>query len=106
MCIRDRGVEYEHTRPIKNILFYPGVFPTDVRHNVKIQREKLAIWAARHLPEYLLPQQAVSAAEAPVSGSRRPLLPPWLRNVWALLGIAVGVALSVLFFGRRFRKRE
>jgi acyl-CoA synthetase (AMP-forming)/AMP-acid ligase II len=42
------GEAYEHTRPIRDILFYPS-FPVDVRHNVKIQREKLAIWAARKL---------------------------------------------------------
>ena len=33
-----------HTRAIKKILFYPE-FPVDVRHNAKIFREKLAIWA-------------------------------------------------------------
>ncbi|MEI7847907.1 MAG: peptide synthase, partial [Chloroflexota bacterium] len=32
---------YEMTRAIKNILFHPS-FPTDVRHNSKIIREKLA----------------------------------------------------------------
>jgi olefin beta-lactone synthetase len=33
-----------HTRPIKKVLFHPD-FPVDVRHNAKIFREKLAIWA-------------------------------------------------------------
>lgn len=42
------GEKYEHTQPIRDILFYPS-FPVDVRHNVKIQREKLAAWAARQL---------------------------------------------------------
>jgi acyl-coenzyme A synthetase/AMP-(fatty) acid ligase len=42
------GEAYDHTRPIHDILFYPS-FPVDVRHNVKIQREKLAIWAAKKL---------------------------------------------------------
>lgn len=42
------GEAYEHTRPIRDILFYPS-FPVDVRHNVKIQREKLAVWAAKKL---------------------------------------------------------
>ncbi len=38
------GQKYEHTRPIKTFLFHPS-FPVDVRHNAKIQREKLALWA-------------------------------------------------------------
>jgi olefin beta-lactone synthetase len=42
------GEQYEHTRPIRDILFHPA-FPVDVRHNAKIQREKLAAWAAKQL---------------------------------------------------------
>ncbi len=42
------GQQHEHTQPIRDILFYKS-FPVDVRHNVKIQREKLAVWAARQL---------------------------------------------------------
>ena len=34
------------TREIRTILFHPS-FPVDIRHNAKIFREKLAIWAAR-----------------------------------------------------------
>ena len=33
------------TEPIKDILFHPS-FPVDIRHNAKIFREKLAVWAA------------------------------------------------------------
>jgi acyl-CoA synthetase (AMP-forming)/AMP-acid ligase II len=40
------SAKYEHTRPIRDILFHPA-FPVDVRHNAKIGREKLAVWAAR-----------------------------------------------------------
>jgi acyl-CoA synthetase (AMP-forming)/AMP-acid ligase II len=39
------GAEHELARSIKTILFHPA-FPVDVRHNAKIQREKLAVWAA------------------------------------------------------------
>jgi len=39
------GAAHEITRPIKRILFHPG-FPVDIRHNAKIFREKLALWAA------------------------------------------------------------
>ncbi len=43
------GAEYEHTRPIRRILFYPHPFPVDVRHNAKIRREELAAWAEARL---------------------------------------------------------
>lgn len=39
------GAEYPHTALIRDILFHPA-FPVDIRHNAKIFREKLAIWAA------------------------------------------------------------
>jgi acyl-CoA synthetase (AMP-forming)/AMP-acid ligase II len=35
---------FTHTRRIRTVLFHPG-FPVDVRHNAKIFREKLAVWA-------------------------------------------------------------
>ncbi|OGU14120.1 MAG: peptide synthase [Geobacteraceae bacterium GWC2_53_11] len=38
------GSRYPHTRGIRTILFHPA-FPVDIRHNAKIFREKLAIWA-------------------------------------------------------------
>jgi acyl-CoA synthetase (AMP-forming)/AMP-acid ligase II len=36
------------TRPIKTLLFHKG-FPVDIRHNSKIFREKLAVWAEKKL---------------------------------------------------------
>jgi hypothetical protein len=36
------------TRPIRRVMIHPG-FPVDVRHNAKINREQLAIWASRRL---------------------------------------------------------
>jgi acyl-coenzyme A synthetase/AMP-(fatty) acid ligase len=44
----DRGAAFSHTRRISTILFHPS-FPVDIRHNSKIFREKLAVWAARKL---------------------------------------------------------
>ncbi len=44
----DRAREFPHTRRIETILFHPS-FPVDIRHNSKIFREKLAVWAARFL---------------------------------------------------------
>lgn len=38
----------EVTRGVRAVLFHPG-FPVDARHNAKIYREKLAVWAARRL---------------------------------------------------------
>jgi acyl-CoA synthetase (AMP-forming)/AMP-acid ligase II len=38
------GAKHEITQEIEKVLFYDD-FPVDVRHNAKIQREKLAVWA-------------------------------------------------------------
>lgn len=37
---------YEHTRGITDLLFHKG-FPVDIRHNSKIFREKLSLWAQK-----------------------------------------------------------
>lgn len=39
------GSKYPHTKSILKILFHPS-FPVDIRHNAKIFREQLAVWAA------------------------------------------------------------
>jgi acyl-CoA synthetase (AMP-forming)/AMP-acid ligase II len=44
-----RALHHKHTRLIAEFLKYPGTFPVDVRHNSKIFREKLAVWADRKL---------------------------------------------------------
>jgi acyl-CoA synthetase (AMP-forming)/AMP-acid ligase II len=44
----ERGAAFPHTWRIKTILFHPS-FPVDIRHNAKIFREKLAIWAQRRV---------------------------------------------------------
>ena len=46
--LRKLGSRHERTRQIQTFLFHPA-FPVDVRHNAKIFREKLALWAARQL---------------------------------------------------------
>ncbi len=43
------GASQPHTRSIQTILFHPG-FPVDIRHNAKIFREKLAVWAKGRRP--------------------------------------------------------
>ena len=40
------GAKTTITQSIKKILFYPK-FPVDVRHNAKIFREKLSLWAEK-----------------------------------------------------------
>jgi hypothetical protein len=42
------ATQYRRLR-IKTFLRYPGKFPVDVRHNSKIFREKLAVWADKEL---------------------------------------------------------
>jgi olefin beta-lactone synthetase len=44
--LRELAGKYPHTRSIQRFLVHPG-FPVDIRHNAKIFREKLAIWASR-----------------------------------------------------------
>jgi len=40
--------DHIHTHAIETILFHPSL-PVDIRHNAKIFREKLAVWAAEQL---------------------------------------------------------
>ncbi|MDB5311409.1 MAG: lcfB 2 [Gemmataceae bacterium] len=48
--LRARAAEFSHTRRIGTFLLYGGLgFPVDVRHNSKIFREKLAVWADKTL---------------------------------------------------------
>lgn len=42
------GRRYPHTESIHTILFHPS-FPVDIRHNAKIFREKLVLWAEGEL---------------------------------------------------------
>jgi acyl-CoA synthetase (AMP-forming)/AMP-acid ligase II len=41
---------FVHTGKVDGFLRYPKRFPVDIRHNAKIGREKLAAWAAKHIP--------------------------------------------------------
>ncbi len=47
--LRAKALEHPHTASITAFLWYPNSFPVDVRHNSKIFREKLAVWADRKL---------------------------------------------------------
>jgi acyl-CoA synthetase (AMP-forming)/AMP-acid ligase II len=50
--LRHMGEGFVHTAMIETFLFHPR-FPVDIRHNAKIGREALAVWAARRLPASL-----------------------------------------------------
>jgi len=40
--------EFTHTQKIKDFFVHPA-FPVDIRHNAKIDREKLGLWAQKEL---------------------------------------------------------
>ena len=46
--LRFVGDKDTHTHGIKHFLIHPG-FPVDIRHNAKIYREKLAMWAQKEI---------------------------------------------------------
>ena len=46
--LRHLGEGFVHTAHVACFAFHPA-FPVDIRHNAKIGREKLAVWAAREL---------------------------------------------------------
>ncbi len=48
--IRELASKHETTRTLDAFHVYPAAFPVDTRHNSKIERERLARWAAEHIP--------------------------------------------------------
>lgn len=46
--LRATARAFIHTVGIVDVLGHPG-FPVDIRHNAKIGRERLAVWAAQRL---------------------------------------------------------
>ena len=49
--LRHLGEGFVHTAKVEAFLFHPK-FPVDIRHNAKIGREQLALWAARQLRKH------------------------------------------------------
>lgn len=47
--LRHLGEGHVHTAKVQRFLHYPKPFPVDIRHNAKIGREMLAVWAAKRL---------------------------------------------------------
>ena len=94
------GAEYAHTQGIRDILFYRHVFPTDVRHNVKIQRELLAVWAAQHLGERIAEAKRPAVArsgDVSYHGRR--------TRRWLGVAVGIGAALSAVLLIGRSRRR-
>jgi acyl-CoA synthetase (AMP-forming)/AMP-acid ligase II len=48
--LSELGAAHTHTRAIETFFIHPSL-PVDIRHNAKIFREKLAVWAAKRLPK-------------------------------------------------------
>ena len=48
VALRAIAAGHAHTMGIERFLCHPG-FPVDIRHNAKIGREKLAVWAAKQV---------------------------------------------------------
>ncbi|EED33589.1 AMP-ligase [gamma proteobacterium NOR5-3] len=46
VAIREHATQHDSLRGLERVLFHPG-FPVDTRHNSKIGREKLALWALK-----------------------------------------------------------
>jgi acyl-coenzyme A synthetase/AMP-(fatty) acid ligase len=51
------GARFPHTEDIKIILFHPK-FPVDIRHNAKIYRDRLGVWASRKLAKERKPEKS------------------------------------------------
>ena len=65
--LKEQAQGFEHTRPIGTFLLHPG-FPVDIRHNSKIFREKLAVWADKTLGKSWLPGDNTSVQAPTDSG--------------------------------------
>ncbi|MCU0703830.1 MAG: fatty acid CoA ligase family protein [Fimbriiglobus sp.] len=56
--LRQVGNSHNHTARIRTFVKHDGPFPVDVRHNSKIFREKLAVWADQQLGPDWTPEEA------------------------------------------------
>jgi len=102
------GSEFPHTRAIELVLFYPGVFPTDVRHNAKIQREKLAAWAASALRRNgQMRDLAVAPSQRPDVVTTKPASEPGhATRTLGLLSLAAGLGLGIYWLIDHLRRRR
>jgi acyl-CoA synthetase (AMP-forming)/AMP-acid ligase II len=68
--LREQAERFPHTRAITTFLYHHFPFPVDVRHNSKIFREKLAVWADRVLGKDWHPGVAHGRPAVSVGGRR------------------------------------
>lgn len=47
--LRELGQQHARTATVQRFLLHDGAFPVDPRHNAKIEREKLTLWASARL---------------------------------------------------------
>ena len=103
------GSEHSHTRAIQTADFYPAVFPTDVRHNAKIQRGKLAVWAAQQHRK-LSAEQRIGrpafprSADVTYAGASRQKRR--IGDLLSICGVIAGVAVSALLLIKRLRRKN
>lgn len=62
MALQLLGRAHPHTRDIDTFLFHKA-FPVDIRHNSKIFREKLAVWAGRQMTKQIQKGQTHEPAD-------------------------------------------
>jgi acyl-CoA synthetase (AMP-forming)/AMP-acid ligase II len=67
--LRQTAQRFEHTARIETFLEYGKAFPVDVRHNSKIFREKLAVWADKKLGTHWNPAGNATGPTAPGGGA-------------------------------------
>jgi acyl-CoA synthetase (AMP-forming)/AMP-acid ligase II len=75
------AASHEMLSDVRTFLFHPG-FPVDIRHNAKIGREELAVWAARRLGV-----RETAAGEVPAQPAWTKIVPilGWLYLAYGLL---------------------
>ena len=103
------GSEHSHTRAIQTADFYPAVFPTDVRHNAKIQRGKLAVWAAQQHRKLSAEQRIGQrgfprSADVTYTGASRQKRR--IGDLLSIFGVIAGVAVSALLLIKRLRRKN
>jgi acyl-CoA synthetase (AMP-forming)/AMP-acid ligase II len=69
IALRARGGEFDNTRTIGTFLLHSS-FPVDIRHNSKIFREKLAVWADKTLGKRWNPTDNTRVTSPSGSGAR------------------------------------
>ena len=103
------GAEHAHTQGIRDVTLYPEALPTDVRHNAKIQREKLAAWVAQQ-PAYRAaagkgaPTDAKTGTDVTYTGGTKGR--PRLGDLLPALAVVAGIVASILLLGRRHNDAE